>query len=445
MIGRQIFPTILAAALIAAPVHAGTAASREAVRTSTAASAVEIFGVAERLIGHGRYEEAMRILRLLESNPNRDVQNEARFRRATLLIMEKRPGEAAVLLRRIVDDRPEAAPARLHLARALQAIGDERAASRELRALRSGDLPPTVAKFVDRLSASLQSNKTFGLQIELSAAPDTNINRATRSDTLGTVLGDFDLNDEAQAKSGIGFALRGMSHARASLSERLTIEVRSSLEANLYRQKEFNDIALDLSLGSKFRLGSSSARLEIGATEQWYGMRPYQRALRLGVGASVAVDPVSRAQVDLTARKVDNRLNDLQDGTGLAFRVRYERALSPRLLIATSVAADRLEAREDAYSTRSWQVGFSAYRDIGRMTVSLGVDVGQLKADERLVLLPFAREDRLTRFQLGFVNRALSVAGFAPMTRLVVERNKSSVEFYDYGRRRMEVGVTRAF
>ena len=36
------------------------------------------------------------------------------------------------------------------------------------RALRSGDLPPTVAKSVDRLSASLQSNKRFGLQVELS-------------------------------------------------------------------------------------------------------------------------------------------------------------------------------------------------------------------------------------------------------------------------------------
>src|SRR5687768_12642025 len=99
-----------------------------------------MFGVAGLLISQGRYEEAKRILRLLESNPNRDVQNEARFRRATVLIKEKRPAEAAVLLRRIVDDRPDAAPARLHLASALQAMGDERAASRELRALRSGDL-----------------------------------------------------------------------------------------------------------------------------------------------------------------------------------------------------------------------------------------------------------------------------------------------------------------
>lgn len=442
MIGRQLFPAILAAVLLAAP---ALAAPREAGRILAAASPGELLGVAERLVSLGRYEEATRLLRLLESNPSRHIQNEARFRRATLLIREKRPREAAVLLRRIVDEQPDAAPARLHLASALQAIGDERGASRELRALRSGELPPTVAKFVDRLAASLQSNKRFGLQIELAAAPDTNINRATRSDTLGTVIGDFDLSDDAKAKSGIGIALRAMSHARASLSQDLTIEARSSVEANLYRHKGFNDIALDLSLGPKFRMGASNVRLELGATQQWYGMRSYQRAVRLGAVASLAVDPVSRAQVELAARKTDNQMNDLQDGKGVGFRLRYERAMSPTLLIAGAVAVDRLAARDDAYSTRSWQAGVSAYRDIGRATLSVGVDVGGVKADERLALLPFARRDRLTRLSLGLVNRGLSVAGFAPMTRLVIERNKSSVEFYDFQRRRLEFGITGAF
>ena len=31
------------------------------------------------------------------------------------------------------------------------------------------------------------------------------------------------------------------------------------------------------------------------------------------------------------------------------------------------------------------------------------------------------------------------------MSRLIMERNKSTVEFYDYKRTRMEFGVTRAF
>ena len=79
------------------------------------------------------------------------------------------------------------------------------------------------------------------------------------------------------------------------------------------------------------------------------------------------------------------------------------------------------------------------------MTFSAGVDIGRLKADDRLSLLLQAREDRFTRFHIGTVFRQFSFGGFAPMTRLVIERNKSSVEFYDYKRTRTEFGVSRAF
>ena len=175
------------------------------------------------------------------------------------------------------------------------------------------------------------------------------------------------------------------------------------------------------------------------------GMRSYQRALRVGSSASIAIDPVSRVQVNLSARQVVNRLNDLQDGRGIGLRVQYERALTPSTLVVGSIGGDQFKARDDAYSTKTWQVGLAAYRDIGRTTLSVGVEYGSLQADERLSLLPFARQDRRSRFQLGLVNRSLSVAGFAPMTRLVIERNKSTVEFYDYERRRMEFGITRAF
>ena len=70
MIGRQIFPTILVAVLMTAP---APGAAQEARRISAAASPAELFGVAERLSRKSRYLEATRILRLLETNPNRDV------------------------------------------------------------------------------------------------------------------------------------------------------------------------------------------------------------------------------------------------------------------------------------------------------------------------------------------------------------------------------------
>jgi hypothetical protein len=442
--GAFLLPYVLLLAEAIAP-HPGPSDGLGSRSLRVSATAPQLFELATQLEAMGNFDKAGSILTVLESDSDPNIRNEARYRHALLLGRLGQHRDAAILLRHVVDESPAATAARLQLAATLQALGDEEAAWRELRAIRSTELPPTVARFVDRVSASLQANKPFGVQVELSVAPDSNINRATRSDTLGTVIGDFTIDDGSKAKSGLGAALRGMAHARLDLSESAALQARAGTEAHLYRDKDFNDIALDLSAGPEFSLGPSRLGFELGAVQRWYGMEPYQRGLRAAAYASVPVDSVSRARLDLSGRKVDDRLNNLQDGKGFAFRLRYERALSPQLLVSAGFGVERFKARDDAYSTKGWAAQFSAYRDIGRTTLSAGVDIGRLWADERLTLLPDAREDNFLRLQLGLVNRKLTVAGFAPMSRLVMERNKSTIEFYDYKRTRMEFGITRAF
>jgi len=404
-----------------------------------------MFELAAQLEKRGDSKQASAIFTLLANDPNPDVRNEARYRQALLMEAGGHYQDAAVLLRQVLDAKPDAAATRLKLVTLLQKMGDEGAALRELRAVRTIDLPSTVARFVDRLSASLQASKPLGFQVEIALAPDTNINRATRSDTLGTVLGDFTLGEESKAKSGVGAAIRGMAQARKRLTDGLNIVARTSGEASLYRYKEFNDVLLDLSVGPEFQLGKTRFTAEAGAVQQWYGMSPYQRGFRIAGSATRPVGPTSQVRIDAGVRMVNNRLNDLQDGHGFSARIRYERALSPTTLISASIGVDRFKAQDDAYSTRFLGGGVTAYREVSHMTLSAGVEFGVLNADERLLLLPEAREDRLIRFQLGSAFRQLMVGGFAPMMRLVVERNKSRVEYYDYARRRMEFGVVRAF
>lgn len=444
--GYAIILNGIAGALLSVSVAVGAEAASPAKQSRRMqATAEQMLGLADQMIRSGNTAQAEQILDLLSNDPDGDVRNEARFRRANLLEARGEDRQAAVLLRRILDDKPGAAPVRLKLATMLQKMGDESSALRELRALRTSDLPPNVARFVDRLSASLQARKPLGFQVEIALAPDTNINRATRSDTLGTVFGDFTLEEGSKARSGVGAALRGFAQARHALSDTVGLAARASGEANLYRDKEFNDITLDIAAGPELRIGRTRLGLEGGISQQWYGMKPYQRTVRVAGSVVQPVDPVSQLRLDATARWADNRFNDLQDGRGLSLRARYERALSPSLLVTASLGVDRFKAEDDAYSTRSWNAGLAAYKEIGRMTVSAGIDVGRLKADERLSLLPEAREDKLLRLSVGSVFRQFTVAGFAPVARVVFERNQSSVEFYDYKRTRTEFGISRAF
>ena len=436
---------ILATGLAILPSPASSLPAPGAETRTIKASAGQMLGLAEEMIRRGRNNDAQTILESLTGDPDATVRNEARFRQALLLAASGRVEASAVLLRRILDERPDATAVRLKLATVLQKLGHEDSALRELRALSSSDLPPNVARFVDRLSASLQATKPLGFQIEFALAPDTNINHATRSDTLGTIFGDFTLDKGSQARSGVGAALRGFAQARHVLNGTLALVARASGEANLYRHRDFNDIALDLSVGPEWRVGRTRLSAEAGVGRQWYGMKPFQRSLRLSASASRPMDSVSQLRVDGSVRWIGNQFNQLQDGRGLSVRARYERALSPDLLVAANAGFDRFKATDDAYSTRGWSAGLSAYRNVGRMTLSAGVDLGRLKADDRLALLPKAREDRLTRISFSAVVRRFTFAGFAPVTRLIIERNRSTVEFYDYRRVRTEFGISRAF
>jgi hypothetical protein len=85
------------------------------------------------------------------------------------------------------------------------------------------------------------------------------------------------------------------------------------------------------------------------------------------------------------------------------------------------------------------------WRDVGRMTFTAEAEIGRLHADDRLQLFPDKRSDRYSSISLGATFRQLQWHGFAPVTRFSIERNRSTIEFYDYRRTRSEVGVVRAF
>lgn len=91
--------------------------------------------------------------------------------------------------------------------------------------------------------------------------------------------------------------------------------------------------------------------------------------------------------------------------------------------------------------------GTSAYlfRELGRTTLVGTVGYSHLEADARLFLYPDRRvEDRYSA-SVAATLRALHLGSFAPLVRLKWERNRSSIEIYDYRRVVAEFGVTSAF
>lgn len=434
-----------AAAASAAAQPTAVAAVAEDRFATVRVSAPRLFAMADRAIERGDAAFAERAYEALAVDPDPEVRAEALFRLGSMLAKEGRLERAAGLFRALVDLRPEATRARLEFARVLDRIGDKDGAWRQVRAVQAAGLPSEVARLVDRYSESLRSARPLGASIEIALAPDSNIARSTDSDTLGTVIGDFEIADDSKRKSGIGLALRGLAFRRIPVGGDATLLVRVNGLADLYRRSKFNDLALDFAAGPELYLGRNRIHVEAGATQRWFGQRSLVRSGRLAATLTRPLGRRSQLRISGAAALIDHRINDLQDGRSVGAAAGVERALSATTGVAFTLSADRFAARDPGYATTAWRGGMFLWRDFGRATLTAGVEAGRLRSDERLALFPERRSDRLTRFTLGASFRQLAFAGFAPVIRLVADRNRSTIAIHDYRRTRTEVGIVRAF
>lgn len=353
--------------------------------------------------------------------------------------------DAAILLRAILDEQPSAQRVRLELARVLDLMGDESGARRALREAQAGGLPPDVARLVDRYSAALRAQKPLGANLDIALAPDSNINRATRSQTLGTVLGDFVLDEAAKQRSGVGLALRGQGYARLPLAGTTKLFGRVSASADLYRDGAFIDLALAAAAGPEIRSGADRFSIEAGGLLRWYGGQSYSRAATIGFNLFHPLGRTSQLRATAAVAFVDNRMNRLQDGRSYSASLSYERALSSRSGIGLTLGTDRQSLRDPGYSTWAGQATLLGYREAGPVTLVATIGFGRLKADQRLLLFPRARADQSYRASLGATFRNFRVGTFAPFVRATYERNQSRIAIYDFRKVRTEIGVNRAF
>src|SRR5678815_3479319 len=102
--------------------------------------------------------------------------------------------------------------------------------------------------------------------------------------------------------------------------------------------------------------------------------------------------------------------------------------------VGLNLSIDREALRDPGYATTGWRAGLIGWHDIGRMTFTAEANFGRLNADERLTLFPNKRADRYSHFSVGATFRQLQFGGFAPLARFTIERNRSTIEFYDYRR-----------
>ncbi len=416
--------------------------SQNSIRLSPA----QLFSVADQARDAGDFASAEAGYRALISHPDLELRTEARFRLGQMFASQKKFAEAAILYRAILDEKPKAQGVRLELAAVLAYMGKEASARREIRQVKAnGGLPLDVARLVDQFSASLRAARPYGASFEIALAPSTNINRATSSTTLDTVIAPFELSEDARAQSGTGLKLGGQVYGRYALNSDAKLIARGSSQTNLYRKKQFNDIVTSGEFGLETSIGKVRFLPKAGRSWRWFGGDLYATTNTLNVNASRPLGKSSQIELDASVGFSDYKLNNLQDGNIYALSAAYERAFSAQAGGGLTLNMQRQTARDPGYANWNGGATLLGWREIWGMTFYGTAQVSRLNSDARLTLFPRKRRDWLKRANIGINIRKVQFQGFSPVVRFSFERNSSTVAIYDFKRFGAEVGISRAF
>jgi len=409
-------------------------------------SAAQLFELADEARSRRDFITAESAYRALTKDLDIELRTEARFRLGMMLADDlERYSDAAIEFRRILDDKPDVARVRLELARMQAMLGNLAAARKELRAAEAAGLPPEVEQIVRFYSRALDARKPVGGSVKVALAPDSNINRATRSDTLGTVIGDFVLDEEARAKSGVGLDLQGQGYVRIGVEPGADLLLRASASAVLYRDAGFNDVTIGVQAGPQYAWGRSQLTFSFGPSWRWYGRDPYSRAVGGSVSWQRLTGKRSQMRIEGGIAHQTNLRNVLQTADDFTLSASFDRAFSARTGGGVQLYGFREAARDPGYSLASGGTSFYLFREFGRATLVGTLGYSHLEADERLFLYPKRRVEDRYDASLAMTLRALRLGRLAPLVRLKWERNRSSIEIYDYRRVAAEFGVTSAF
>jgi len=434
--------TLIAALLAAA--QPATAEPCTADQNCVTTGAAQMFAFADKLFKAGDLEGAAGVLQALTKDKHPELRAEARFRLAAVYEKMGKLEASAEALRALLDEQPDAGRARLELARILSRLGDVKGARAEIAAAQRAGLPPEVQATVRNLSNSLAPARRRGFSLEMSSGPDSNINRATASQYIDTIIAPFVLDPDARRQSGMGATFNGQAWTRNAIGP-IDLLTAARARADLFDKRRFNDVQLSADSGPQFSGGIGIIRPALTVERRWFGGKGYSSGN--GVLFDWQMPLGARTQGDIGLSRIHQNvdLNPGQDGwrTGADFSI--TRALGPATTARGSLHLGALEARVKPESLRQW--GFDLLVAHSFDEFSLFGQAGYVRTRGLAPLFLFGekRRDRRIDLAAGIIFSRVRLGGFSPLLRLTHTDSKADIVLYEFKRTRLDIGFTRIF
>ena len=346
--------------------------------------------------------------------------------------------------RKILDDHPELARARLELAHVLYEQEKDVAAEWHFRRALADDLPEPVIGNVNGYLQSIKQRKRWSLDASAGLLPDTNINRGPSAAQVQLFGLPFVLDQQAKQKSGVGASISLDGEYDAPLSQRTRLRSGASFFRNEYPTGKFDDMQVKPYVGPQVIGAWGEASLLGFAIKRWYGNAPYYQGA--GARAELGWNAARRYRLDvgLEFAKLHFPDREFLDGYQLDLSTGHTYWLTPSSYVRGILGGGYQETRLDAFQNDYIRGGVGYGRDLPwALSVYLEPSVIQFWFDG--TSFGQVRNDTFVVASLIATKRDWDVFGFAPTLTLAYQRNMSTVDVFSYDRELFQLGLTRRF
>ncbi len=413
---------------------------------------VDPLATASGLIDQGNLVQADIILTAYDQasadNRSEDEDRELIFLRARILAGRGQHGDAEDIFRTILAHRPDLVRVRLELALVLFLQKKDGPAEREFQFVAAGDLPDMVRARIRRFLAEIVARKIWRFRVGFSLAPDSNINTATSSEVVDIFGLSFTLDEEARAKSGVGFVLSGGLDFTPVLSRRSRFTLSLDGQRTEYGSKDFDDTIISVSLGPKFLIGERNHIVGFGFTafRRWFGTSGFN----YGFGGELTGSIRLSARVKLDTKLAVQRLRfdsfTARNGTLFSFNTVLQYALSQNSALQGRFGIIREQANLKSQRNTAFRLALTYLRELPYgLTFSGGPEFTYRPFGDAPTVFGDRRIDYRYAFQVSLSKRDIEVMGFSPQIQYLFAQNKSSITLFEYSRHRVRFGLFRDF
>jgi outer membrane protein len=396
------------------------------------------------LLRQGRLDEADSVLEpFLRAEPR---NTELRFL-SGLVAMEQGDNQRAIrIFRAILIDHPKAERVRLELARAFFAAKDYGNAWRQFQFARAGHPPASVRVNIDKYLYAIRQAKSLSYSVDVSLAPDTNLNTGSSSREVTLYGLPFDLSDDAQRHSGVGLNVTATGEWAPRLNPVTRLRIGVSAQRRDYSGSRFDDMTLAAFAGPRFVTPRWDLSVLGTANKRWYGAKPYNMAVGARLTATYYATPQLGLTTEIAGQSVDYDQARYMTGPLISLSETVVYALTPSSGTTVKSGVSRQSARVDAYSNWSGYLAVGYFRDLpAGFSAYVETSVSLSSYDSALAAFGQRRVDIASSTMVNLLNRHIVLSRFTPRLTYTFTHQHSTIPLYSFDRNRIEMGLTTVF